>query len=122
MDEADRPFQKILFRQDPDAQVKEFHLKTVTFGVSCAIFLAIRTLFQLAEDCKEEFAYAKQIIEKETYIDDILSGGHVLEEAKLAQKHVLTALSSGVSLRKITSIHPFLRQGVPPRILLTKIF
>lgn len=50
-DDAD--YQKILFRENPGDNVKELTLNTVTYGTSCASFLAIRTLHQLAND--EEF-------------------------------------------------------------------
>ena len=53
-----RPFQRILFRPDPADEVKEFQLNTVTFGVNCAPYLAIRTILQLAVDCKVSFLIA----------------------------------------------------------------
>ncbi|XP_036340374.1 uncharacterized protein LOC118749683 [Rhagoletis pomonella] len=52
-------------------------LKTVTFGVNCAPYLAIRMLYQLAQDCQDEFPLANNILLRETYVDDILSGGTI---------------------------------------------
>jgi len=42
-------FQRILFR-DKEGKLCDYELDTVTFGVNCAPFLAIRVLPQLAQD------------------------------------------------------------------------
>ena len=44
-------------------------------------FLAIRVLRQLALDEGEKFPLAVEILNKQTYIDHTLSGGHSLNEA-----------------------------------------
>lgn len=46
----DRELQKILWRTGGGDPVKEYQLNTVTYGLSCAPYLAIRTLQQLALD------------------------------------------------------------------------
>ncbi|XP_037816679.1 uncharacterized protein LOC119607034, partial [Lucilia sericata] len=80
------------------------NLKTVTFGVNCAPFLAIRTLHQLAEDSQEMFPKAAEILRTETYVDDILSGGHTIKEAIESQSQILETLkSAGFILKKITA-------------------
>ena len=38
------------YYKESDREVEDFELKTVTVGVNCAPFLAIRTLLQLADD------------------------------------------------------------------------
>ena len=48
-----RSYQKILFRVKINDSVKVFQLKTVTFGVNSAPHLALRTLLELSEDCKQ---------------------------------------------------------------------
>ena len=47
-------FQRLVFRYNPNDDLKVFELRTVTFGVNCAPFLAIRTLQQLATDVEEK--------------------------------------------------------------------
>ena len=42
----DRAYHQILFRNEADNYVKTFQMKTVSFGVNCVPFLAIRTLLQ----------------------------------------------------------------------------
>ncbi|XP_075157629.1 uncharacterized protein LOC142230895 [Haematobia irritans] len=82
----DRPFQRILFQNHPTGPTKDFQLNTVTFGINCAPFLAIRTLQQLASDSEVHFPTVAKILRKETYVDDILSGGYSIEEAVESQK------------------------------------
>ena len=38
------PFQRILFRNSPDKVPQDYELKTLTFGVNSASYLALRTL------------------------------------------------------------------------------
>ncbi|XP_060665537.1 uncharacterized protein LOC132797774 [Drosophila nasuta] len=45
MDSKHKPFQRILFRTS-DGEIRDFELHTVTFGVNCAPFLALRVLSQ----------------------------------------------------------------------------
>lgn len=104
VDPSDRPFQKILFQKSSQDPVQDFQLKTVTFGVNCAPFLAIRTLLQLATDSETQFPLAANILRNETYVDDILSGSHSIEKALEAQSQLIEVLkSAGFLLKKITS-------------------
>lgn len=51
----DRDLQRIVWRDHEAADVREFRLNTVTYGLACAPYLAIRTLRQLAEDEEARF-------------------------------------------------------------------
>ena len=75
------PFQRILFRRNPQEDVQDVELNTVTFGVNCAPYLAIRTLHQLAEDCESDHPFASEILRNQMYVDDILAGSHSFVEA-----------------------------------------
>ncbi|XP_075151197.1 uncharacterized protein LOC142225306 [Haematobia irritans] len=119
----DQRYQQILFRADEHGPIEPYRLKTVTFGVNAAPFLAIRTLIQLSQDCKQEYPKASDILQKETYVDDILSGGHSLEETKTKQIQVQKALlSAGFPLKKITSNNITLLENWPREDLLNEEF
>ncbi|XP_037827650.1 uncharacterized protein LOC119615720 [Lucilia sericata] len=110
----DRPYQKILFQRQPDSPIKDFELKTVTFGVNCAPFLAIRTLLQLALDVESQYPKVSSILRTETYVDDILSGGYTIEETLTAQTQLIEVLNSaGFPLKKITANNPKLLTHLP---------
>ncbi|XP_037806221.1 uncharacterized protein LOC119600196 [Lucilia sericata] len=98
----------------PTLQSDLITLKTVTFGVNCAPFLAIRTLHQLAKDSQTVYPLASKILLNETYVDDILSGGHTLEEARKSQTQILETLkSAGFILKKITANDSQLLKDIP---------
>lgn len=82
---SDRPFQRILFQNTSQDPLKDYQLKTVTFGVNSAPFLAVHTLLQLANDCEKQNPTICAILRKESYVDDILSGGFSIEETRNTQ-------------------------------------
>ena len=53
----------------------------VTYGMISSPILAIRVIKKLALDEGKNYPLAVEILEKETYMDDTLSGGHSLKEA-----------------------------------------
>jgi hypothetical protein len=56
-------------------------LRTVTYGTSVA---AIRTMIKLAEDEAQRFPIASQILKKDFYIDDLMSGSNSAKTPKTA--------------------------------------
>ncbi|XP_067639413.1 uncharacterized protein [Eurosta solidaginis] len=117
--EEDKDFHRIVFRKHPTLPIQDFRLKTVTFGVNCAPYLAIRTLHQLAHDCQDEYPLAKNILLNETYVDDILSGGHNIQSTLNSMTQVIEALkSAGFPLRKMSANHPEILKPVPDPDLL----
>ncbi|XP_058448645.1 uncharacterized protein LOC131428617 [Malaya genurostris] len=70
----DRPLQQILWRQKESEAIKPYYLNTVTYGTSCAPFLATRTLNQLAEDDGDDFPLATPVVKRDFYVDDLLTG------------------------------------------------
>lgn len=119
----DRRFQKIFFRPGPSEAIQSFQLKTVTFGINCAPFIAIRTLKQLSDDCKELLPAASIILKDEVYVDDVLSGGHTIREAKEKKKQLIHALSSAAfPLKKMTANNKSLLEDVARENLLDEEF
>lgn len=96
--------QRILFRESPNDPISDYELQTVTFGVNCAPYLAIRTLLQLADDCESEYPLASNILRKSMYVDDVLAGAHDLDTAILARDQLIASLSTAkFELRKWTA-------------------
>ncbi|XP_073835806.1 uncharacterized protein [Musca autumnalis] len=121
--EDDQQFQRVLFRTSPAEKVQDLCLKTVTFGVNCAPYLAIRTLHQLSEDCSISHPTAACILKNQTYVDNILSGAHSLIEAKSHLHELIELLNSaGFPLKKITSNHSQILNNLPPEDLLSEDF
>ena len=119
----DQPFQRIVFRRIKKEAVKTFQLKTVTFGIKCAPFLAIRTLHELSKDVESKNPTVSNILSKEVYVDDILSGGHSLNEAKMKQTDLKTVLASaGFPVKKVAANHANLLDYLPREDLLNEEF
>ena len=121
--DSDRQYQRILFRKEGQSDIKDYELCTITFGINCAPYLAIRTLLQLAEESRDKCPIASKIIKNEIYVDDVLTGGHTLASALEAEKQLICVLNSaGFPLKKITANHPTLLSNVRSEDLLNEEF
>ena len=103
--------------------IKDYEMSTVTFGMNCAPYLAIRTLHQLSDGVKEKLPRESTILREYMYVDDVLAGAHSISEAIQARDEVTTALSSvEFSLRKLTSNSKSILSGRVPEHILNSAF
>jgi hypothetical protein len=94
--------------------MQHYQLTTVTYGMACAPYLAIRVLQQLAEDEKTNFPLGAQALLNDFYMDDVLSGADDLESASLKQEQLTRILRAGCfELRKWASNRPELLEHIP---------
>jgi hypothetical protein len=116
------PFQRILFR-NPNGEVCDYELNTVTFGVNCAPFLAIRVLQQLSQDVSTHLPLASDIISNYMYVDDVLAGAHSIKRATMSIEELRKALeTAGFPIRKWTSNHKDVLANIPKDHLLNADF
>ncbi|KMQ82431.1 hypothetical protein RF55_23019, partial [Lasius niger] len=80
----DRDLQRIIWRDSVDQNIQEFKLNTVTYGLACAPYLAIRTRRQLATDEGKAHLLAASALMHDIYVDDILTGASTLSKTKEA--------------------------------------
>ncbi|GFY36891.1 integrase catalytic domain-containing protein [Trichonephila clavipes] len=108
----DACFQQIFWRKSPEEPLVIFKLNTVTYGTSCAPFLAIRTLKQLCEDEKHRFP--AKLAKDHFYVDDLLAGADSLDSAKKVVHELQNLISAGVfQLRKWSCTHPEVLSDLP---------
>ncbi|KAK2577587.1 hypothetical protein KPH14_000904 [Odynerus spinipes] len=109
-----RDYQHIFWRFSSEEPLQTYRLTTVTYGVSAAPFLALRTLRQLAQDEEVSYPAAADVLRESVYVDDILTGAYSPASA-LALRHQLQQLltAGGFELRKWASNHPPLLQDLP---------
>ncbi|CAB0041910.1 unnamed protein product [Trichogramma brassicae] len=93
--ENDRHLQCILWRKHDTEPIATYRLTTVTYGMGSAPFLAIRSLRQLARDEGEEYPLAASVLQQEVYMDDGLSGGHSVKEAREKRDQLIRMLRVG---------------------------
>ncbi|GFW08076.1 uncharacterized protein TNCV_2978442 [Trichonephila clavipes] len=98
-----------------------FELQTITYGTSCAPFLALRTLQQLYQDEEQNFPLAAKIARENIYIEDLLSGADTEVEAKSIIIEIQNLLKSGGFIfRKWSSSHPKVLQDLDISLLASK--
>lgn len=90
-----RRLQAILWRSHPDQQLKTYVLNTVTYGTSCAPFLAVRCLHQLAADNQLINPFISNIIKQDFYVDDLICGADTLEQIINIKTEVTKILAQG---------------------------
>jgi len=96
----DRELQRILWRYSYDEPVLEYNLTTVTYGTSSAPYLATRCLMKLADDNKCQYPRPGQVLSNDIYIDDLLSGTSIIEDAIKVQQEISSLLQTiGFTLR-----------------------
>ncbi|XP_037827511.1 uncharacterized protein LOC119615570 [Lucilia sericata] len=99
-----RSYQRIVYRSSEKDDIEDYQLKTVTFGVNCAPYLALRTLLQLASDEEKRFPVGSKILRESMYVDDALVGTHTIPDALVARDQLIDILeTAGFELRKWTS-------------------
>jgi len=91
VNEKHRNYQKIVWREDPFDPIMHFQLCTVTYETSCAPFLAVRVLEQLAVDHQEKHPNASKILLEDFYVNDVLNGSNNEDELR-RNRHELIQL------------------------------
>lgn len=99
-----RGYQYILWRDSPQVTVKEYTLNTVTYGVNCAPYLALRVLQYIVDTDCEDFPDVQRALRNQTYMDDICVGAESLEAAQVLPTNLIRLLGrSGLDLKKWAS-------------------
>jgi hypothetical protein len=103
----DRNYQLIVWRKRPDLPIETFRRKTVTYGLACSPYLAIRCLHEVAKVNSSQYPTVAEVIERDFYVDDLITGADTVDAAVKMRDQITTLLaSSGFELRKFTSNHP----------------
>ncbi|XP_077268718.1 uncharacterized protein LOC143900848 [Temnothorax americanus] len=105
--------QRILWRDNADSSVKTYELITVTYGTSSASYLATRCLKHLAELFRTDFPVGSKHVERDFYVDDILTGADTIEDAKRIRDEIVQLLRLGAfQFSKWASNCPLLLENV----------
>lgn len=104
----DAKYQGLLWQSDdtppgntPPDKTKSYYLKTVTFGVASAPFLAIRTLYQISIELEIDMPILSEKIRNNFYVDDYFDSTETIDEAKETIRTMTSKLAEyGFPLRK----------------------
>ena len=79
-------------------------MTTVVYGTVCAPYQANRALLQLARDDRHLFPKGAEVLERHTYVEDMLTGADSLREAREVRDQLIAILgSAGMTLDKLSS-------------------
>lgn len=97
----DRDLQRILWRENSNDEIAEFRLNTITYGLACVPFLALRTFRQLADDEEENKKYplGAATLQRDVYMDDVSTGASTIAETKQLQQQLICK-AGGFPLKK----------------------
>ena len=110
----DWDLQRILW-MNQQGEILTYQLTTVTYGLACAPFLALRAVQQLIEDEGSRFPLAISTLSKGRYVDDVFGGADTIEIAqKTAQQLNDLCMAGGFPLKKWISNNPAVLQVIPP--------
>lgn len=110
----DTDFQRIVWRESPDKPVDHYRLNTVTYGTSAAPYLATKTIQQVGKSVADTYPEAAEIIQRDFYVDDLMTGGSNLSKVQQLQSQIISILSSsGFELRKFASNNINLLSNIP---------
>lgn len=113
-----RNFQRIVWRENNEANIKDYRLNTVTYGTASAPYLAVKTLYRLADDEEMRFPIAAQVVRSDFYVDDCMSGADSVEEAIHLKAELLGIMKAGgLRLLKWSSNSMELLQSLPKEYL-----
>lgn len=102
-----RTFQHIFWRPSPFDEIKEFELNTVTYGLSCASFLALRVLQDIAEQECQNLPDVRDALISQTYVDDFCVGSDTICDLLQLQSDLKQVLDrAGFELKKWISNSP----------------
>lgn len=109
-----RALQHILWRASPHDKLVEYELNTVTYGMNCSPFLALRILQAIADEDCDGVGTVREALLRQTYVDDICVGADTEEEAMALQAQLISTLSrSGMELKKWSSNLQAILDAVP---------
>ena len=112
LDKPDRDYHRLLWREETNELVQHLRMTRVTHGVASSSHHSIKCLMVLAKTASPE---VRRIIERDMYVDDLLSGADSIERALAIQTELIELLqSAGFQLRKWTSNNLDLIKALPP--------
>ncbi|XP_018405974.1 PREDICTED: uncharacterized protein LOC108782254, partial [Cyphomyrmex costatus] len=114
VDARDQDYQRILWRSSSSEAVQDYRLLTVTYGMACAPYLALRTIQQLTQDEGAQFPLAQSVLRNQIYVDDCIFGADDKPLARQIRNQLISLLQKGgFLLRKWASNCPTLLNNLP---------
>lgn len=109
-----RDYQRIVWREKEEEPMAHYRLKTVTYGVASAPYMAIKTLQRLGEDESKKFPLGAKVLQTDFYVDDCLTGSDTFNDAIQLKDELIGVMNAGgMKLLKWSSNSVELLQTLP---------
>ncbi|KAL7726097.1 hypothetical protein ACLKA6_010144 [Drosophila palustris] len=106
--------QMIIWRNNPNEDLRYYRLKTITYGTASAPFLATKCLNHLATIHMDKSPAGAAALMNDFYVDDCLTGADSAQEAIHIREELVKILRpNGFNLRKWCSNNDQLLHGIP---------
>lgn len=112
--EKDQAWQLIIWRENESNPLEYYKLLTLTYGTTCASYLAIKALQTLADQHKDELPLAAAVAKRDFNVDDVMTGADNLETAVTLQQQLVELTEKAhFHLHKWCANHPALLEKIP---------
>ena len=104
LDNPEKDFHRILWRESKDGPLRHLRMKRVTYGIASSAFHSTRCLKEIAN--RTENSIVRDCLYRCFYVDDFLGGAPTIDEAKSLLDNLVKELRRyGFDLRKWASSH-----------------
>ena len=115
IEENDRDFHRILWRDDKNEQLQHLRMKRVTYGVASSAFHSTRCLIEVANRTKNK--EVEHHLRHSFYVDDFLGGANSIAEAETLVNSMCQELElHGFPIRKWSSNQPSIVDKLPKNL------
>lgn len=90
-------FQRIVWREDIYKPIEHFRLRPIKYGTAAKLYLAVKTIFQLADDGQMQYPQVGAIVKTDMYVDDLMSCADDVRFAIELQRQIFGLWQSAVS-------------------------
>ncbi|XP_024876784.1 uncharacterized protein LOC112457783 [Temnothorax curvispinosus] len=98
LQEDQRHLQRILWKPSIDGPILDHLLLMIIYGNAASAFQAIRSLHQAAHNARKSYPAASQIIIRDFYVDDLLTGCNDLDELRALKDELISDESLPINL------------------------
>ncbi|XP_073841382.1 uncharacterized protein [Musca autumnalis] len=115
VNDEDCRWQCILWRFSPQEPLQTYKLNTVTYGTSCAPYLAVKSLQAAAEAEAPNFPLGSHVTMRDFYVDNLITGSDTIENTIEIKRQVTELLKkSGFVLRKFGANNEEILDDISP--------
>ncbi|XP_018377661.1 PREDICTED: uncharacterized protein LOC108770524 [Trachymyrmex cornetzi] len=100
---------------DHEGRLLTYQLTTVTYGLACAPFQALRVMQQLIKDEGARLPLAVPVLSQGRYVDDLFGGDSIIQAQDTLKQVNQLCMAGGFKLRKWISNDPTVLKSVPEK-------